>query len=261
MEYGYVMTSAYNVVPSAMYLVYWAFSKKRMKYWLLLLPLAFFSVVIYGTRGPLLALVIYAIFCFFLNVAKEKNILKMVMFIILGLAIVSFLQGELFLQLVENLSEFFSKKGFSTRILDKFLEKEMADDSGRSIIYDLIIVAIKENQIFGLGLMGDRIVLNGTYAHNLFLEILCSFGLPFGILIVCIVLYIPLKALIKTASKEEFYFVVLLITLVFTKLMLSGSFVIEPYFSFMLGVCIAANRKYEKKGMLDYEKRKFRQNY
>ena len=60
--------------------------------------------------------------------------------------------------------------------------------SERINLYSLSVNMIAENPISGIGLYGFQSVTGGLYPHNLFLEILLSFGIPFGSLIIMLMI-------------------------------------------------------------------------
>lgn len=244
--YGYDMHAAYIALPNAMYVLYWAFEKKKIVYWIPPI-LALALLVVYGTRGAVLALILYFGFLLFVSASSKKKALRIFLLLLIAVLAVAFVTSSLFFDLMEKASDFFNELGFGGRIFDKFLEEELADDSGRSYTSMKIATAIDENWLFGLGFMGDRVVLDGSYAHNLFLEFICSFGVFVGTIIIIFLLSLTISALRKTYLKPEFRFVALIITFVFTKLMFSLSYAIEPYFYFMLGVCISMTRKYNRR--------------
>lgn len=240
------MHAAYTTLPSIMYILYWTVEKKKVFGWIMTVA-SLLLLFAYGTRGPIVAVVLYAGVLVFFRAGKKRSIFRIFVLVILILLIVPFLSSDMFLNSVERLSDFFGEQGFSTRIFDKFLGGELADDSGRSYISTKIGTAINENWLFGLGFMGDRTVLDGSYAHNIFLELICSFGIFVGTIIIIFLLSLTLSTLRKTYLKPEFHFAALIITFVFTKLMFSWSYAIEPYFYFMIGVCISMTRKYNGK--------------
>ena len=52
------MYVAYNLLPSAIYLMYYASIKLRKKYWIIAIVSAF-TMFVYGTRGPILCIIVY----------------------------------------------------------------------------------------------------------------------------------------------------------------------------------------------------------
>ena len=155
-----------------------------------------------------------------------------------------FMLSDQFLQLVKIIADFFEDIGFSTRVFDMFLQGAFVESEGRELLYSKIIDAIKENPIIGYGLMGDRPII-GFYVHNLFLEVLCHFGVALGSIILLLIVGIPCRALSKCRKTDAFVFILMLMCIVFVKLMFSGSYLDEPYLFFLIGVSISVNRRIE----------------
>lgn len=231
---NYNMNASYNILPSAMYLMYWARGKKDFKYWLFAI-IGFLLICSYGTRGPVLAYILFCIVLFIL-VGKHSASLKAFVF---SLAMVLIAFSSLLTNLVTRMQKIFSNIGLSTRIFDFFIAGDISNDTGRREISETIINGIKERPLLGYGLMGDRTLnKDGFYVHNIFLELWCQFGVIIGSAIIIAVICIVLKALFKSKKDDMFAFVLMLACMVFTKLMLSGSYITEPYFFFMIGVAI-----------------------
>ena len=245
--YGYDMQAAYVALPNAMYVLYWAFEKKKLLTWIPPI-LSFALLCAYGTRGPLLAYALYFGFLVFFSVSSKKKATRVLIIVVVALLLIVFVASNMFMEIIEKAAELFNDIGLSTRIFDKILEGELTDDSGRAYLTAKVTEAISENWIFGLGYMGDRTVLDGVYTHNIFLEIICTFGVPLGCLLLFILVTVSILALVKTYSKPEFYFVALMVMFVFIRLMFSGSYATERYFYFMLGICASVIRKYKGEG-------------
>lgn len=242
------MDVAYNLLPSLLYLVYWAFEKKRIVYWIIAvisLPIIF----IFGTRGPILACVVFLALELFFKVLLNKSLLLKVLFVGAGIVVLWLLFfSDVLVQLAQFLSEKFEAYGFSTRIFDYFLDGDIAHSSGREEIYDSAIKAIFQSPAFGYGVMGDRVVTDAIYVHNIVLEFWCQFGLVFGTLLLSVVIIIPIKALcLERQNSSVFYFILMLMCMVFTKLMLSGSYITEMYLFLLLGICIRHIRLNKRK--------------
>ena len=242
------MDAAYNLLPSLLYLVYWAFEKRKIVYWVIAvisLPIIF----IFGTRGPMLACVVFLALELFFKVFLNKSLLLKVLFVVAGIVVLWLLFfSDALVQLAQFLSEKFESYGFSTRIFDFFLEGDIAHSSGRDEIYNSAINAIFQSPAFGYGVMGDRVVTNAVYVHNIVLEFWCQFGLVFGTLLLSVVIIIPIKALcLERQNSSAFYFILMLMCMVFTKLMLSGSYITEMYLFLLLGICIRHIRLNKRK--------------
>ena len=237
------MDVAYKLLPSVMYLIYYAYNKKQKIYWVIAIASSFFMVV-FGTRGPILCILIYIIALMMYGVMKERSIKKMLaLTVIIVIVIAIFSQEDVFLRLSVKLSNRLGSLGFSSRIFDYYLAGEAAQSKGREILAQKAIEAIIREPLFGYGFTGDRYLL-GIYVHNFILEILCQFGVILGSVILVSVAALTVSAFVKSyRSRHTFTLVLMLASMVFVKLMLSGSYSTELYFYFMLGVFVSVNRR------------------
>lgn len=231
------MDTAYNVLPSVLYLIYWAFYKKKITYWAIAVISSVLSFV-FGTRGPIFAILVFLAANVFLRIINTKNkLLQIVYVLICAVGLVLLFSGNVLTDIVMWMSKSFEKMGFSTRIFDYFINGEITYHNGRDVLYAPAIDAIKTGPLFGYGFMGDRVIF-GRYVHNIFLEIWCSFGIIVGSLIILALVGLTVISLWKSRNKDSFNMILLLICMIFTKLMMSGSYATEPYFYLFIGVCV-----------------------
>ncbi len=246
------MYVAYNLLPSVMYLVYYASMKRRKKYWLIAAASAL-TMFVYGTRGPILCIIVYVAVYLLHRFSKTSNKRKFIL-VLVGLFILAFVlvYDDLFIKIASLISNIFERFGFSTRIFDFFVSGDVAVSKGRDFLTKQVLEAIAKNPFIGYGFTGDQYLL-GVYCHNLIYEMWCHFGVILGSLILLGLATLTLVALIKSKSnKKIFFFVIMLISMVYVKLMLSNSYTLEPYFYFMIGVFVAVNRKFIKKRPINY---------
>ena len=235
------MDTAYKVLPSVMYLIYWALEHKKLWHWIIA-GISMVMMFLFGTRGPIVAEIVFLLFGLFFSVLNRKSqIAKRVWLIVFAVALVFICSGDNLIKAAEFLSEMFEDIGFSTRVFDRFIEGEIAEGSGRDTLYAAVKSAISEKPIFGYGLMGDRPIVD-IYVHNVFLEMWCHFGVIFGTASLLVMLGIPALALLKSRKTSMFGFVLMLTCMVFVKLMLSGSYTTEAYLFLLLGVCLSILR-------------------
>ncbi len=241
------MYVAYNLLPSAIYLMYYASIKLRKKYWIIAIVSAL-TMFVYGTRGPILCIIVYMTLYLIHRFSKTTSKRKFILILIglLALAIV-LIYDDLFIKLASVISNVFERLGFSTRIFDFYVSGDVAVSKGRDYLTNQVLEAIGRNPFIGYGFTGDQYLL-GVYCHNLVYEMWCHFGVILGSLILLALAGLTIVALIKSRSnKKIFFFVVMLISMVYVKLMLSNSYTLEPYFYFMIGVFVAVNRKFIKR--------------
>lgn len=237
------MDAAYKLLPSVMYLIYYASIKNKKLYWMIA---AFATMVlfIFGTRGPIICVAAFLIALVILKIIKsEKSAKKLLLSAAVIVFIILLFDEDIFYAIIRKSAALFGRIGFSTRIFDYFLAGNITESQGRRIFIEKITNAIIESPIIGYGFTGDRPLL-GIYTHNMFFEIWCHFGIILGTLILCALTVLTILAFIKSWRKETVLeFVVMLCCMVFVKLMLSGSYSTEATFYFMLGVFVAILRK------------------
>ena len=94
--------------------------------------------------------------------------------------------------------------------------------------------------------MEHRILANGFYAHNIFIEIFVHYGIIFGIVLTCILVSIILAGLFRT-SRTKSVVTFTLLSAGFLKLLFSGSYLNqEPAFYALLGLCVSTLSKQKK---------------
>ena len=244
------MYVAYNLLPSMMYLLYYAFCNDRKIYWFC--GFASLGVMfIFGTRGPILcAIVFMAVYFLHRTIVSGKKRNYLLLLLVVVLLIIFCVYDDLFVKIVSFVASIFEKFGFSTRIFDFFISGEVTTSLGRKYLRQEVIRAIINNPIKGYGFTGDQYLL-GVYCHNLFLELWCHFGVIGGSLILLALLGLSVVALVRSArSLKIFYFVLMLISMVYVKLMLSNSYTLEPYFFFMIGAFVSISRKCKKRSRI-----------
>ncbi len=248
----YNMNVAYILLPSVMYLLYYAIYKDRKKYWIIGI-LSALSLFIFGTRGPILCAFVFII-VYFLHRTLVSHKLKNYGLLLLSVTGFGFMSANesFFKNLAGVLSNIFARFGFSTRIFDFLAAGDATTSTGRDYLTSETIDAIIANPIFGYGFTGDQYLL-GVYCHNIFLELWCHFGIIGGSIVLICLLALSVTALVKASrSPKIFYFALMLICMVYVKLMLSSSYTLEPFFYFMIGAFVAINRKCKKTKKLEF---------
>ena len=115
--------------------------------------------------------------------------------------------------------------------------------NGRNIIYRQTMAAIDAHPLLGNGLFADRVF--STYSHNMVLEILLNYGYLLGIvIIVCIfgLLFKQLYSLKRMNSNKKMLLLLIVSFCAHGKLMVSGSYIVEPMLYFTLGLLCTNNR-------------------
>ncbi len=251
------MSAAYNILPSVMYLIYWAITNKGIKNWIIAFC-ASSMAFIFGTRGPIFAIVIFLLIGITYKSIKIKNsVLKIFIILFIFAMAIYIIYGDAIINLAMYLSKIFGEVGFSTRIFDFLIEEQIAESDGREKLYEITALAIKQKPLIGYGFMGDRYVTDGHYAHNLILEFVCSFGILFGGLASVLSITVPLVAITRSRGTNVSWMLTMLVCMMFMKLFVSSSYVFEANFFFLLGLSVSVLRLTKLKASdvnLNYEK-------
>ncbi len=231
------MTAAYSILPvSILSLIYLKFNFSMITFFKFIISV--FLLFMFGTRGPFLLFLIFTFLFIFFSLPK-KNRLPLTLFylvIFLSFSGVFFLFLNYFNRFLINMDIY--NVSLNQIINGTFL----SNDSGR---FDLIQKSLKfifNNPFFGYGLYSDRFYL-GTYAHNLLIELLFSFGLFIGSFTFLLMLVFILKKLFQIKNKITLSLYLFFIVAGFIKLFLSNSFLEEPYFFALLGLVRNTNFK------------------
>lgn len=231
------MSFAYYILPFSLMALFALLNKFSLRNVSLFL-IIFVAQVLSGTRGPLLCLAIAAVLYILLGNMNYR--IKLLFVVAMGLIAVYFL-SDLFVENMMEISAWFKEQGISNRILDMLLEEDIANSTGRNNLNEAIIAAIEESPLFGKGFLGDRAILNGTYVHNIFFELVCHFGIVIGVIAFCAIVITSLRMLFK--NKQHMAWAVMLVSAGLIKLFLSSSYVQEQMFFLMIGFCFNSYSK------------------
>lgn len=183
------MTFSDAISMSAAILVYSGFQGNKLD--LIWGGLVMLSVVLFGGRGALLSLIILTILLAFFLDKNRKKIMKYVLIVVFVLPFLLFV----LLSFVD-----FS----DSRTFQMLVSGDGSYDSSRSLIWEVLFLELSRNPIAGIGMRGDTYILpnyfkdesNIAYAHNIFVELFCDFGIVVGGIIALFLLYILIKGLV-----------------------------------------------------------------
>lgn len=200
-------------------------------------------ILIAGCRGALVcymvAILLYVIFSG--GVFRIQKVIS-ILLLLLAIVVISIFWDEILdvaIKLLESMN-------IDSRTLTMLSEQSFFDDSGRADIQK----TIRDNIGFlPKGLYYDRIAANGSYAHNLFLELAIQYGILLGGLIIVWLCYHVVQS-VFAVSKNPTARVVLysLIASGLMRLMFSGSYLLnEPGFWLLIGLMLNyCNSEYAK---------------
>ena len=233
---------AYYSIPALLFIINYYF-EKRSKIALVFIGAGFLYLAICGTRGPVLCTFVFLVYCV-LKDWKQGDMKRKLVILIILIGCFAILMNMRNIALY--LYPIFQRNGFSTRFFLFFLNKlDITDLTGRDYIRDTVLQNINQHLVLGAGIMGDRELFgssNQGYSHNLILEVLNSFGVPLGFLLLVLLFGLIVVAFIKTKSKIYREFIAVYTVASIVKLMFSASFVQESTLFILIGICLAGLR-------------------
>lgn len=233
MEKPYNMSYGYALLFPSMFFLY----KKQLIYTIMAFILLILIVII-GSRGPLIPFIGFYIWLNFIKGRKSDRF--KVLLLIIGV-ILSF---PLILAI-------FSYYEINSRTLFFIVEGYMDSTSGRDSITDIIWQKILLQPILGYGVFADRIFMDGSYCHNILMELFLNFGLFIPLLFLLFFIPFIINLWKNLSYPENDLFILLGIASIFP-LLLSSSYLIDFRIALFLGfiykyrnkgLCVKANNK------------------
>ena len=227
LEYGEAQGQAYSLVPHVL-IVVWYTLKKFDIFSLFFSVFGFLMLISFGCRGAMLCILVFAVLYILLCTDFSKNKLWILVILVAGV----FLYANL-TTIAEALQYIGGDFGVSTRIVDRFIEGEISDGSGRDTLQDALLSSIGD-RFFGYGICGDK-VLVGQYSHNVYLECLISFGWFFGGALCIALTVLLIKGFLSCPSRTNKGFFLVMLCCGFVHLLVSDTFLNQPHFFMLIG--------------------------
>lgn len=239
LEFGYSM-----LLPTAFFGASAFLDKKRIHYFIY--AGCILIILLGGSRGAAVwGILLFPIMLPFkwknLN-KKERNRWIIACFFLIPFALIIY---NYLYMLQMGLTYYLSSKGISSRTLDAILSGTLSDANARDDIYEKAIELIKTGGPFGRGIYGDRPYIGRFYkwgySHNVFLELLVTFGYVGGSFVCGWIVYGVFK-LFRNLVKIEEQIVFITFFISSLKLMLSNSFWYVPAFWVVLVLMVKWKR-------------------
>jgi len=219
---GKFVIDVYNMSFSyALLLPMLSLYSKKKPYSIIVSIVLFIIVLGIGSRGAAIIFIIYVLYDVTQSYAK--------------FAIPALILIVLFFFVFPTLTQWFESIGISSRTLEFLTNKNIGYLSGRDNLYDRMIDVIWANPIKGIGLFGDRLYLDGTYVHNIILELY----LNWGILVATMIIFFFMVKFIhvyKNSNKINRNILVKYLLASIAPLMFSGSYLIDYNLGIFIGV-------------------------
>ncbi|MDR0890364.1 MAG: hypothetical protein LBM28_06980 [Oscillospiraceae bacterium] len=226
------MAFSYNMLIQVAYMMIASIRKPKW-YRVVLSIIGSILLFLAGCRGAVLALVIVVLLylLFFKKFEASRTRILVLLAFVMGTAALMFLWKPM----LTGLADLLESMNISSRNITILLEGDVLDDSGRSVYLDRVIQSI--NMISVNGFYSDRVLLGGTYPHNLFYEILYDFGLLLGVVLIGVLAWLYFGAF-RTKNRDVKLLMVLLSAGII-RLLFSSSFLAqEPAFYILLALCV-----------------------
>lgn len=236
-DIGYMhdMPGAYAILPTALILVYFAFRYGGIKNWFWSIFSAL-VIVFAGTRGPIVCFFGFVLLSLFIfnkrNRRKNKWYLK-----VWGiLAIILFALANKLNSILESLYKLSVDNNINNLALAQFFKDDFFGTSDRDLLRKKAIHFIEQKPLTGYGIFGDRPLI-GTYTHQFFVEVFFDFGIILGFILLWVLFFKIYKTLTKVKNEIFRYcFIWMVIFLSLVKLLMSNSYLEEPFFFLLLGL-------------------------
>lgn len=242
---GYIEVNGYQYwgvhLSPMLLLLFGNYMEKKGKADLIMVIIDCVMILFGGRQSLFVAIVGICLIYFTMNEDKKQ---KRVLITIISLfaTLIMYLAANEFLSVLSNCLKVFN---INTRTLEMMLNGELVDTSTRVFIYESSVKAISNNPGFN-GILADRYLLRQygdwmVYPHNIFLEFILDFGMICGGIVSILFIFLVIMNLM-TGEKERKTFSALLISLVFIRLLVSSSFVIEGLFYTMIGLLLGITK-------------------
>ena len=199
---------------------------------------SFLMIFIYGSRGPLVGMILFLLILLFIN-KKIKIHIKVIALLGMGIGFV-----YLFLMngLIRILNFIYFDLGFETYSIEKLrmmvLNGLAESSSGRDVLYQRFIGLFIDSPVVGNGI-GVTNELWGVTPHNLFLQILIEFGIV-GVFvsIFCAIPFFYFLLKIRSANHELFLLFSILLSVSIGRLLVSSDLWLRPEFWLFISMTI-----------------------
>lgn len=223
-EYNGRMFASYALVfPFVLLISKYMKTKKRLT--LLLLFFEYFILLFFGSRGAVICVTIYII----INIYQNTNIKKFIIYLILAVTVILFF---------DELIKILQSMNINSRTLQIYISdgyNGLVESRGRTELQDYYFTLIQNKPILGYGITGAWPSM-GEYPHNVFIELLMSFGIPIGVLISSLYVFEIVKSIKR--SNDSFCELRQIIAINTFSLMFSGTFLTNEFWYVFLALVI-----------------------
>lgn len=244
--FGYDMFLGFRMLLPCLLALNFALSEKNAiklmerVLWIVLTIVSAFVILAYGSRGPLLGIIMFLIMKYGIMFLAKKSIslVKKIGFSLIAILAIIIVYVY-FIDLLVLFSNYLESLGISSRTVRRFITGTATFDNGRIQLFSNIFDKVN---LFGHGPFSDQYYFGeGNYAHNFILEVLFDFGFLGGFMVISILCFNFVKLLRLVEESPWFEIFVVFFSYCFGRLLLSGTFWNETNFWMLLGfgyVCL-----------------------
>lgn len=210
--------------------------EKHKWYNLIMSVVDLLAIVFFGSRGAIVCVVAFVIILCAINpnIKLQRKLLYLLIIAALSLLVIFY-----FREIVIFLSNRLSAAGFSSRTLRLALQDELLlHDSGRKTLYEFYIAQVQKHPILGWGILGGRIEL---YPHNIYIELMLSFGIAIGTLVFVCLIIILIRGVLQKDRTNQLVAAIFIANEI--SLLFSGSVFTNAEFFVCLALCLAQSKR------------------
>lgn len=234
---SYVMTLGYHLLLPILVYINQYLKTWKAKY-LLYVIWGSGLLILYCSRGPLLAIAVFVLLR--ISIGRLHPALKLFFY---GIIVAI---GVAWVRYSVAFYEWLVAHGINSRTL-RLILTDISYNSGRTDIITKVRVLLRANSGRGYGIASDSSLIGG-YPHNIFWELLFDYGYFLGIVLFAFLIIALVIFIFSKGRNVNLIFV----CLGFVPLFLSGTYLTEPPFWFLIGMML----KGYKRGRICIEKRK-----
>lgn len=197
-------------------------------------------IVIGGSRGSLIGVIVLFVYLCFSIKPQRKRVLFVLAALLVGIVFI-FSWKYIF----TFLYEFLYSKGINSRSLYMAISGIGFYDSGRSIYHERLLAAVNQSPVLGLGAFGGEKTVG--LAHSLYLDILANFGYIVGTIFIAMLVLTICKNLLKRNKNARTQVIIMMSLILFPRGVFDenfwGAWELWVIFGLLLGVKNARRSK------------------
>ncbi len=222
------MTFSYRVLPAVCFCIAYPSNGIHRVIDIILSLIGTLIIFVSGSRGCSVCVLAFLI-TYFLFI-KKISVRLFSFFAILVICIFFIDVPSLLFKSVVFLEKF----DIQSRTILHIIEGNFDQSSGRDMLANKVVEGIYNSPFIGYGVWGDRALLNGSYSHNIVLDMFCSYGIIVGGFIFLFLLYKIGVSLIFLSNSKRKILLCCSIPFGLIHLFFSGSYLNNPWFFFLL---------------------------